>query len=140
MGFVSEFKEFISKGNVMDLAVGVIIGASFGKIVASLTDDILMPILGLLTGGVDFKNWFVSLDGKSYPTIEAAKTAGAATLNYGNLINAIFYFIIIAFAIFWLVKVANRFKKPTEVVVTDPAPTKDQVLLMEIRDSLRSRV
>ncbi|AIZ64827.1 mechanosensitive ion channel protein MscL [Hymenobacter sp. DG25B] len=140
MGFVSEFKEFISKGNVLDLAVGVIIGASFGKIVGSLTDDILMPILGLITGGVDFKNWFVSLDGKSYPTIEAAKTAGAATLNYGNLINAIFYFIIIAFAIFWLVKLANRFKKPAEVVVTDPLPTKDQVLLMEIRDSLRSRV
>lgn len=140
MGFVSEFKEFISKGNVLDLAVGVIIGASFGKIVGSLTDDILMPILGLITGGVDFKNWFVSLDGKSYPTIEAAKAAGAATLNYGNLINAIFYFIIIAFAIFWLVKLANRFKKPAEVVVTDPLPTKDQVLLMEIRDSLRSRV
>lgn len=139
MGFVSEFKEFISKGNVLDLAVGVIIGASFGKIVGSLTDDILMPILGLITGGVDFKNWFISLDGKSYPTIEAAKAAGAATLNYGNLINAIFYFIIIAFAVFWLVKLANRFKKPAPVIVADPGPTKDQMLLMEIRDSLRNR-
>ncbi|MBC8084464.1 MAG: large conductance mechanosensitive channel protein MscL [Hymenobacter sp.] len=139
MGFVSEFKEFISKGNVLDLAVGVIIGASFGKIVASLTDDILMPILGLFTGGVDFKNWFLALDGKSYTTLDTAKAAGAATLNYGNLLNAIIYFVIIAFAIFWLVKLANRFKQPQEVVVADPPPTKDQALLMEIRDAMRSR-
>jgi large conductance mechanosensitive channel len=141
MGFVSEFKEFISKGNVLDLAVGVIIGASFGKIVASLTDDILMPVLGLFTGGIDFKNWFLALDGKSYSTLDAAKAAGAATLNYGNLINAIIYFIIIAFAVFWLVKVANRFKLPQEVIaVADPLPTKDQALLIEIRDALRTRV
>ncbi len=140
MGFVSEFKEFISKGNVLDLAIGVIIGASFGKIVASLTDDILMPILGLFTGGIDFKNWFLSLDGKTYATLEAAKATGAATLNYGNLINAIIYFLIIAFAVFWLVKIANRFKQPQEVVsVADPLPTKDQALLMEIRDALRTR-
>ncbi|WP_400193360.1 large conductance mechanosensitive channel protein MscL [Hymenobacter sp. B81] len=140
MGFVSEFKEFISKGNVLDLAVGVIIGASFGKIVASLTDDILMPILGVFTGGIDFKNWFVALDGNRYETIEKAKEAGAATLNYGNLINAVIYFVIIAFAIFWLVKLANRFKRPQEVVpVADLGPTKDQALLMEIRDALRNR-
>ena len=140
MGFVSEFKEFISKGNVLDLAVGVIIGASFGKIVTSLTDDILMPILGVFTGGIDFKNWFVALDGKHYDTIEKAKEAGAATINYGNFINAVIYFVIIAFAVFWLVKLANRFKKPAApVVAAEPVATKDQVLLMEIRDALRSR-
>ncbi|MCC3159961.1 large conductance mechanosensitive channel protein MscL [Hymenobacter sp. 15J16-1T3B] len=139
MGFVSEFKEFISKGNVLDLAVGVIIGASFGKIVSSLTDDILMPILGVFTGGIDFKNWFVALDGNHYDTIEKAKEAGAATVNYGNFINAVIYFIIIAFAVFWIVKLANRFKKPAPVPVVEVGPTKDQALLMEIRDALRNR-
>jgi large conductance mechanosensitive channel len=140
MGFVSEFKEFISKGNVLDLAVGVIIGGAFGKIVSSLTDDILMPILSRLTGGKDFKDWFFSLDGSAYKTLEEAKKAGAATLNYGLFLNAILDFLLIAFAIFWLVKLANRFKRPQEVIpVADPGPTKDQQLLMEIRDALRTR-
>jgi len=140
MGFVSEFKEFVSKGNVLDLAVGVIIGAAFGKIVTSLTEDILMPIIGLATGGLDFKNWFFALDGKSYETIEKAKEAGAATLNFGLFLNAVIYFFIIAFCVFLIVKFANRFKKPAEVVVAvDPGPTKDQVLLMEIRDALSRR-
>ncbi|UOG74444.1 large conductance mechanosensitive channel protein MscL [Hymenobacter tibetensis] len=139
MGFVSEFKEFISKGNVLDLAVGVIIGGAFGKIVTSLTDDILMPVLSLLTGGVDFKEWYLPLDGKSYPTLQAAKTAQAATVNYGLFLNAVITFLLMAFAIFWIVKIANRFKKPQEVVVTEPGPTKDQALLMEIRDALRNR-
>lgn len=139
MGFVSEFKEFISKGNVLDLAVGVIIGGAFGKIVTSLTDDILMPFLSLLTGGVDFKEWYLPLDGKSYPTLQAAKTAQAATINYGLFLNAVITFLLMAFAIFWIVKIANRFKKPQEVVVTEPGPTKDQALLMEIRDALRNR-
>ena len=139
MGFVSEFKEFISKGNVLDLAVGVIIGGAFGNIVKSLTDDILMPVLSLLTGGMDFKDWFLALDGSSYKTLEEAKKAGAATVNYGLFLNAVIAFILMAFAIFWIVKLANRFKKPQEVVVADPGPTKDQVLLMEIRDALRTR-
>lgn len=139
MGFVSEFKEFISKGNVLDLAVGVIIGGAFGNIVKSLTDDILMPVLSLLTGGMDFKDWFLALDGSSYKTLEEAKKAGAATVNYGLFLNAVIAFILMAFAIFWIVKLANRFKKPQEVIVTDPGPTKDQVLLMEIRDALRTR-
>ncbi|MBF9235773.1 large conductance mechanosensitive channel protein MscL [Hymenobacter sp. BT683] len=139
MGFVSEFKEFISKGNVLDLAVGVIIGAAFGKIVTSLTDDILMPILSIFTGGIDFQNMFVTLDGKSYATLEDAKKAGSAAIAYGNFINAIIYFLIIAFVIFWVVKVANRMKKaPVEVVAVPPPPTTDQQLLMEIRDSLRA--
>ncbi|WBA41614.1 large conductance mechanosensitive channel protein MscL [Hymenobacter canadensis] len=139
MGFVSEFKEFISKGNVLDLAVGVIIGGAFGKIVASLTDDILMPILSILTGGMDFKDWFLALDGATYKTLEEAKKAGAATINYGMFLNAVITFLLMAFAIFWIVKLANRFKKPQEVIVADPGPTKDQLLLMEIRDALRTR-
>ncbi|SDX81950.1 large conductance mechanosensitive channel protein MscL [Hymenobacter psychrophilus] len=140
MGFVSEFKEFISKGNVLDLAVGVIIGGAFGKIVTSLTDDILMPILTLLTGGLDFKEWYLSLDGKTYPTLEAAKAAQAATINYGLFLNAVITFLLMAFAIFWLVKIANRYKKPQEVVaVADPLPTKEEILLTEIRDTLRNR-
>lgn len=140
MSFVSEFKEFISKGNVLDLAIGVIIGAAFGNIVKSLTDDILMPILSLLTGGVDFKEWYLPLDGKTYASLQAAKDAQAATVNYGLFLNAVITFLLMAFAIFWIVKIANRFKRPTEVaVVNDPAPTKDQALLMEIRDALRNR-
>lgn len=139
MGFVSEFKEFISKGNVLDLAVGVIIGGAFGKIVTSLTDDILMPVLTLMTGGLDFKDWFLALDGGAYKTLEEAKKAGAATINYGLFLNAVIVFLLMAFAIFWIVKLANRFKKPQEVVVAEPGPTKDQALLMEIRDALRSR-
>ncbi len=141
MGFVSEFKEFISKGNVLDLAVGVIIGGAFGKIVSSLTDDIIMPVLGLFTNGIDFQNIFVTLDGKHYATLADAKKAGSAAIAYGSFINVIIYFLIIAFVIFWVVKLANRFKQPTVVVVENAAPvvTKDQELLMEIRDSLRTR-
>ncbi|RSK46189.1 large conductance mechanosensitive channel protein MscL [Hymenobacter perfusus] len=139
MGFVSEFKEFISKGNVLDLAVGVIIGGAFGKIVTSLTDDILMPVLTLLTGGLDFKEWYLALDGNTYNSLKAAQDAKAATINYGLFLNAVITFLLMAFAIFWIVKLANRFKKPQEVVVTEPGPTKDQALLMEIRDALRNR-
>ncbi|GAA4036551.1 large conductance mechanosensitive channel protein MscL [Hymenobacter glaciei] len=139
MGFVSEFKEFISKGNVLDLAVGVIIGGAFGKIVTSLTDDIVVPILSVFTSGVNFNEKFFTLDGKHYDTLKAAQDAKAATIAYGNFINALIYFVIIAFVIFWVVKLANRFKKPTEVVVAaEPAATKDQLLLAEIRDALRS--
>jgi len=87
MGFVSEFKEFISKGNVLDLAVGVIIGGAFGKIVSSLTDDIIMPVLGLFTNGIDFQNIFVTLDGKHYATLADAKKAGSAAIAYGSFIN-----------------------------------------------------
>jgi large conductance mechanosensitive channel len=139
MGFVSEFKEFISKGNVLDLAVGVIIGGAFGKIVNSLTDDVLMPILGLLTGGHDFTNWFLSLDSRHFETLADAKKANAATVNYGLFLNAIINFLLMAFAIFWLVKLANRFKRPQEVVPVEPVTTKDQILLTEIRDALRNR-
>ena len=138
MGFVSEFKEFISKGNVLDLAVGVIIGAAFGKIVTSLTDDLIMPIVGLALGKVDFANLFFAMNGQHYTTIAEAKKAGVGTLNYGLFLNSLINFLIIALIIFVIVRAANRLKKAPIAVVAVPAPpTTDQQLLMEIRDSLR---
>lgn len=140
MGFVSEFKEFISKGNVLDLAVGVVIGAAFSKIVTSLTDDIIMPVLGVLTKGVDFKDLFFTLNGQQYKTLEEAKKAGAAAVAYGSFLNAVVYFLIIAFVIFWVVKLANRFKKPAPVAApAAPVVTRDQELLQEILVALRTR-
>ena len=106
-----EFKEFAMKGNVLDMAVGIIIGAAFGKIISSFVADLLMPIIGLLLGKVDFSNLFVNLSGQAYPTIAAAKAAGAATFNYGIFINTVIDFLIIAFAIFLLIKQVNRFKR-----------------------------
>ena len=139
MGFVSEFKEFISKGNVLDLAIGVIIGAAFGKIVTSLTDDIIMPIIGLMLGKIDFANLFISMNGQHYATIAEAKKAGVGTINYGLFINALINFLIIAFIIFMIVKAANRMKKaPVEVVAVPAPPTTEQQILMDIRDSLRA--
>jgi large conductance mechanosensitive channel len=109
-----EFKEFALKGNVLDLAIGVIIGAAFGKIVTSLVDDILMPPLGMLIGNVDFANLFVTLSGGEFDTLAKAKEAGAATLNYGLFINNIIQFIILAFVIFLVVKWANRLRREPE--------------------------
>ncbi len=109
---LKEFKEFALKGNVMDMAVGIIIGAAFGKIVSSLVNDILMPPIGLLTGRVDFTNLFIALDGKSYPSLAAAKAAGAATVNYGTFINITLEFLIVAFAVFMLVRQINRLRRP----------------------------
>lgn len=140
MGFVSEFKEFISKGNVLDLAVGVIIGGAFGKIVTSLTDDIIMPILSVFTSGIDFKEKFFALNGQHYETLKAAQDAKAAVISYGSFINAVIYFLIIAFVIFWVVKAANRFKKPAPVAApAAPVITRDQELLQEILVALRTR-
>jgi len=110
---LSEFKKFIMRGNVVDLAVGVIIGAAFGGIVTSLVNDVLMPPIGRLLGGVDFKDFFISLSGQSFPTLAAAKAAGAPTLNYGVFLNTLINFLIVAFAIFLLVQQVNRlFPKP----------------------------
>ncbi|MBQ6285747.1 MAG: large conductance mechanosensitive channel protein MscL [Bacilli bacterium] len=138
-----EFKEFIQRGNVMDMAIGVIIGGAFGAIVTSLVNDIIMPLISLLTGGVDFTNWFVALDGNKYETLEAAQTAGAATLNYGNLISVVINFIIVAFCIFLVVKAINKLKnlKKKEEEAAEEAPTKsDEVLLLEdIRDLLKKQ-
>ncbi len=118
-----EFREFAMRGNVIDLAVGVIIGAAFGKIVTSLVNDILMPPLGVVLGQVDFSNLFISLSGKHYDLLADAKTAGAATLNYGLFVNNIIDFLLVAFAVFLLIKQVNRFMpKPAEPA---PADAKD---------------
>lgn len=109
---LKEFKDFIMRGNVLDLAVAVIIGAAFGAIVTSFVNDILMPPIGLLLGSVDFTNLFISLNGQSYPSLAAAQEAGGPTLNYGLFINTIINFLIVAFAIFMVVRAANRMKKP----------------------------
>lgn len=114
-----EFRTFIMRGNVLDLAVGIIIGAAFGKIVSSFVSDILTPAISLGTGRVDFSNLFLPLDGHSYPTLEAAKAAGAATLNYGLFMNAVLDFLIVAFAVFVLVRVANKLKKKEEAKAPD---------------------
>lgn len=108
-----EFKTFISKGNVIDLAVGLVVGAAFGKIVTSFVNDILMPPIGLLMGKVDFSNLFINLSGKHYSSLAAAKAAGAPVISYGSFINNVIDFLIVAFAIFIVVKQANRFKKAT---------------------------
>lgn len=114
-----EFKEFIMRGNVLDLAVGVIIGAAFGKIVTSMVNDIIMPPIGLLLGKVDFSNLFINLSGKHYTTLAEAKAAGAATINYGLFINNVLDFLIVALVIFLVIRQANRFKRKQEA----PAPT-----------------
>lgn len=111
MSMMSEFKEFATKGNVMDLAIGVVIGGAFGKIVDSLVNDILMPPIGLLIGGVDFKNLFITLKGGPFDTLEAAKAAGAPTLNIGLFINQVLTFLIVAWALFMVVKVMNRLRR-----------------------------
>ncbi len=140
MAIVKEFRDFITRGNVLDLAVGIIIGAAFTAIVSSLVDDMLMPVLGLLLKGIDFSNLFVNLAdpiNNTYPTIAAAKAAGVATLNYGLFINAVIKFVIVAFAVFCLVKNVNRFIKKPETPAAPPAPPEDVVLLREIRDLLK---
>jgi large conductance mechanosensitive channel len=112
---IKEFKDFIARGNVIDLAVAVIIGAAFGKVVASLVDDIIMPPIGMLLGGVNFASLFISLNGQSYASVEAAKAAGAATINYGLFINTVINFLIVAFVIFLVIKGINATKKPVPV-------------------------
>lgn len=114
---LKEFKEFIMRGNVVDLAVGIIIGGAFGKIVTSFVNDILMPPLGKIMGNVDFSGLFINLSGTSYPSLAAAKAAGAATINYGLFINTVIDFVIVAAAIFVLIKQVNRFNKPAPAAV-----------------------
>jgi large conductance mechanosensitive channel len=116
-----EFKEFIMRGNVLDMAVGIIIGAAFGKIVTSFVNDVLMPPLGLLMGKVDFSNLFLTLSGQSFATLEEAKKAGAVTLRYGLFINTIIDFLIVAFAIFLVIKQVNRLKRQPEPAPAAPA-------------------
>lgn len=117
---LKEFKEFVMRGNVLDMAVGVIIGAAFGKIVSSLVSDILMPPIGMLLGGVDFANLFIDLSGIGYMSLEEAQAAGAATINYGLFINAVIDFIIIALVIFMVVRQVNRMQRKEPAVVEAP--------------------
>jgi large conductance mechanosensitive channel len=135
--WVDEFKAFIARGSVVDLAVGVIIGAAFGGIVTSLVKDVLNPIIGLFLGGVDFSNIFIPLNGKHYDTLELAKAAAAPTVNIGLFINAVIQFLIMAFVIFWVVKAVSRMQRP-KVGAPPPAPSTTEVLLTEIRDVLVS--
>ncbi|MFQ3575306.1 MAG: large-conductance mechanosensitive channel protein MscL [Cytophagales bacterium] len=140
MGFFNEFKQFAMRGNVVDLAVGVIIGAEFGKIVSSLVNDVLMPPIGMLLGGVDFRDLFFALDGKDYESLAKAKELGAPLLAYGNFIQAIVNFLIIAFAVFMLVKLMNSIKrKEDEKPTAQVEPPKQEVLLEEIRDLLKNK-
>lgn len=132
-----EFRDFAVRGNVVDLAVGLILGAAFTVIVNSLVNDLLMPPIGLLLGGIDFSDFFITIKGASYPTVAAAKAAGAVTINYGLFINAIIKFVIVAFAVFLLVKQINRMK--LSIAPTAPAASKTEVLLEEIRDLLKER-
>ncbi len=139
MSLASEFKEFINRGNVVDLAVGVIIGGAFGKIVSSLVDGVIMPPLGMLTGGINFSDAHIVLkpgtDGAStFPNIVAAKAAGAVTLNYGLFIQEVINFLIIAFVIFLMVKGINKMRKPVE---SAPAGPSEVDLLVEIRDLMK---
>jgi large conductance mechanosensitive channel len=126
---LKEFKEFAMRGNVLDMAIGIVIGAAFGKIIASLVDDIIMPPIGLALGNVDFANLFINLSGKDYPSLAAAKAAGAATINYGVFFNTILNFLIIAFVIFLLIRQVNAMQKPKEA--TTPA-TKECPLCLSV--------
>jgi large conductance mechanosensitive channel len=134
---MKEFKEFAVKGNMVDMAVGIIIGGAFATIVKSLVSDVIMPPIGLLLGGVDFSNLFLVLGEGSYESLDAAKEAGAATLNYGVFINNVISFLIVAFAVFMVVKTINRLKRQEEEKpAPPPEPSAEVKLLTEIRDSL----
>lgn len=135
---LEEFKQFAMRGNVVDLAVGVIIGAAFTTIVNSLVADVMMPPLGLLIGGIDFSNHYWVLKGATYPTLEAARAAGATVIAYGLFINACIRFLIVAFAVFIVVKQLNRLKKAEPAPPPAP-PTKSEELLAEIRDALKAK-
>jgi large conductance mechanosensitive channel len=142
---LKEFKEFAVKGNVLDMAVGIIIGAAFGTVVQSMVNDVLMPPIGILLGGVDFSDLFITLRQGAvagpYATLAAAREAGAVTINYGVFANSVISFIIVAFAVFMLVRSFNKLKRQEEKALDVPpaAPPADVVLLSEIRDLLKQR-
>ncbi|GEM55446.1 mechanosensitive ion channel protein MscL [Flavobacterium branchiophilum NBRC 15030 = ATCC 35035] len=137
MGFFADFKASLMKGDILSLSTAVVIGGAFGKVITSAVEDIIMPIIGLITGGVDFTQKFISLDGNVYKNLEAAKKAGAAVITYGNLLQALLNFIIIAFFIFVLLRAADKAKKKEEAAAPAPTgPTQEQ-LLTEIRDLLK---
>jgi large conductance mechanosensitive channel len=137
---LKEFKTFAMRGNVMDMAIGIILGTAFGKIVASLVADVIMPPLGLLVGNMNFANYFLPLAGGRYATLAEAKEAGAPTLNYGVFVQSIVDFLIVAFAIFLVVRAINASRrKEAATPAAPPAPSPQEKLLMEIRDLLKSR-
>ena len=136
MGFFKDFKAFLFKKDIVALATAVIIGTALNTVVKSLVDDIIMPIAGLLTGGVDFSQKFISLDGSHYASLEAAREAEAAVLTYGNLVQSLINFIIIGFVVYLILKGYEKTKKKEEAA-PPPEPSKEEVLLTEIRDELR---
>lgn len=136
MGFFSDFKASLMKGDVLSLATAVVIGGAFGKIVGSAVDDVIMPIVGLITGGVDFTTKFIALNGETYADLAAAKAAGAAVITYGNLVQAIINFVIISLFIFIVLRAAERMKKKEEVAAAPAGPTQEE-LLTQIRDLLK---
>jgi large conductance mechanosensitive channel len=139
-GFLQEFKEFALRGNVVDLAVGLIIGAAFGAIVNSLVADVIMPPIGLLMGNVDFSDLFINLSGQDYPSLAAARAAGAPVIAYGAFINAVINFVIVALAIFIVVKAMNQLRRQqAEEPAEPPEAPRQEVLLQEIRDILKAR-
>ncbi len=140
MGMLQEFKEFAVKGNAVDMAVGIIIGAAFGKIVSSMVEDLIMPPVGKAMGNVDFSDLFFNLGEGSYASLAAAKAAGAATVNYGLFINHVISFLIVSFSVFLLVKMINAAKKQEAEKSAEPeAPPRQEILLEEIRDLLKAR-
>ena len=139
-GFVREFKEFALRGNVVDLAVGIIIGVAFGAVVNSLVEDVIMPPLGLILGNVDFSNLFINLSAQDYASLAAAREAGAPVIAYGAFINVVINFLVVALAVFLLVKGMNRLRRKQEQAPEEvPAPPRQEVLLEEIRDILKAR-
>lgn len=137
MSFFKDFRTFIMKGDIIALATAVVIGAAFNKIVSSVVSDVIMPLIGLLTGGEAFSQKFISLDGNDYETLEAAIEAEAAIITYGNLLDAILHFIIVAFFIFLLLRAYERSKKKKEAAPAAPKGPTQEELLIEIRDELK---
>lgn len=137
MGFFKDFKASLMKGDVLSLATAVVIGAAFGKVVTSAVDDLVMPIVGLITGGMDFTKKFIALDGNTYADLAAAKTAGASVITYGNFVQAFINFVIISLFIFTILRAAEKAKKKEEAVAAAPAGPSQEELLTQIRDLLK---
>ncbi len=137
MGFFSDFKTSLMKGDVLSLATAVVIGGAFGKIVGSAVDDLIMPLVGLITGGIDFTTKFIALNGQSYENLEAAKKAGASVMTYGNFVQAVINFVIIALFIFIVLRAAEKAKKKEEAAPAAPAGPTQEELLIQIRDLLK---
>jgi len=138
-GWLADFQAFIMRGNVVDLAVGIIIGTAFTGIVQSLVRDVFNPIIGLATGGVDFSDRFLTVKGPVEVTVDAARKAGAVTINYGLFLNAVVQFLIVAFVVFWIVRALSALVRSKEAPPPPPGPTPSEVLLAEIRDALKQR-